>query len=152
MPLSFLPVRFCFLPGHFFLSLIFSLFGIAANRIKKYIGFNPIFITALWLPLEYVLNHNAYLGSIFTFSEIESTLLFRIASLFGLLMVSFLVVLINALFLIFSEHFVKALGSHTTFLVKDDKRPYPPFKEIILERSLYYLPNHRAPPQKSVPV
>lgn len=103
----------------------------------------------MWLPLEHALSHYAHLGSIFTFSETDSTLLIRFGSLFGMLMVSFVVVLINSLILIVLKRVIQALRSHATFPAKDDKRPYPPFKEIILERRWYYFPDVRDPPLPS---
>lgn len=133
----------------FFLSLIFSIFGIAVNRIKRYIGFNAILIAFLWLPLEYALSHYAHLGSIFTFSETDSTLLIRFGSLFGMLLVSFVVVLINSLILVVLKHVVQALRSRATFPAKEDKRLYPSFKEIILQRRWYYFPDVRDPPLPS---
>lgn len=136
----------------FLLSLVFSVFGIAVNRIKRYTGFNPLFIAALWLPLEYVLSHYAHLDSIFTISGTDSTLLIRIGSLFGMLLVSFAIVFINSLILLVLKRVVQALRSHTTFPAKDHKRLYPSFKDIILERRWYYFPDPRAPPIKIAPV
>jgi hypothetical protein len=62
------------------------------------------------------------------------------------LMVSFAVVLINSLILIFLKRVAQALSSPTTFPAKEDKRIYLPFKEIILQRRWYYFPDLRAPP------
>ncbi len=134
----------------FLLSLIFSAFGIAVNRIKKYTGFNPIFVAALWLPVEFAISHFAHLSSIFTFSETDSTLLIKIASLFGILTVSFFVVLINSLILIALRRAVQALHSRVAFPAKDDERHCLPFKETILQRRCYYYPRRRAPPIKAI--
>lgn len=131
------------------LNVLFVLYAIVVNRIKKHIGFNAIFIAALWLPLEYALSHYAGLGNLFAISANESSLLLRIGSLFGLLMVSFVVVLVNTLILIFFKHVVEALSSKATFPVKDAKRAYLPFKEILLEKRWYYFSAPRAPPALS---
>jgi hypothetical protein len=138
-------------PGAFLLkllalNLIFIAFGIAVNLFKKHIGFNVIFIAALWLPLEYALSHIAGLENLFTFAADKSNLLVRIGSLFGLLMISFVVVLVNSLLLILFKHAVEALQEKSTFPVKEAKRIYLPFKEIFLERRWYYFPDRRAPP------
>jgi len=138
-----------FLLELFLLCLVFSIFGVAVNRIKRYVGFNAvIFIAFFWLPLEYALSHYAHLGGIFTFSEIDSALLIRFSSLFGLLVVSFVVVLINSLILIILKRVAQALRSRSAFAAKDDKKPYPSFKETILQRRWYYFPDLRAPPIK----
>jgi apolipoprotein N-acyltransferase len=133
----------------FLLSLIFSAFGIAVNRTKRYIGFNAALIAVLWLPLEYFLTHYAHLGSIFTFPETDSALLLRIGSLFGILLVSFVIVLINLLILILLKRVVQALSAGKTFPAREDKRRYPTFKDIILQRRWYYFPDPRAPPLPS---
>jgi len=137
-----------FLLKLFVLNLIFCLYGIVVNRLKKCIGFNVIFIAALWLPLEYALSHYAGLENLFTFSPDKTGLpvLLRIGSLFGMLMISFIIVLINSLILIILRQVAQVLFSRGTLSIPDDKRPYPPFKEIILERRWYYFPDVRAPP------
>ena len=144
-------------PGAFLFTLVglialFALYGTVVNRIKKYIGFNVIFIAALWLPLEYTLSHYAGLESLFASSPDKTGLpvLLRIGSLFGMLMISFVVVLINSLILVILRHVAQVLLSRGTLSIPDDKRPYLPFKEIILERRWYYFPDVRAPPIRTV--
>jgi apolipoprotein N-acyltransferase len=139
-----------FLLKFLILCLVFSAFGIAINRTKRYLGFNAFLIPFLWLPLEYILTHYAHLGSIFTFSETDSTLLIRIGSLFGILMISFVIVLINSLILILLKRVSQALSSRAKSPAKGDKRIYLPFKEIILQKRWYYFPDPRAPPPPSI--
>jgi hypothetical protein len=147
------PTELWTIPGAFLLklfalNLIFCVYAITVNRLKRHIGFNVIFIAALWLPLEYTLSHYAGLENLFTLSPGKTGLpvLLRIGSLFGLLMISFIVVLINSLILIILRQIAQALLSCGALSIPDDKRPYPPFKEIILERRWYYFPDVRAPP------
>ena len=141
-------------PGAFLFTLVglivlFALYGTVVNRIKKYIGFNVIFIAVLWLPVEYALSHYAGLGNLFAQSTGESSLMLRIGSLFGMLMISFIIVLINSLILIILRQVAQVLLSRGTLSIPVDKRPYPPFKEIILERRWYSFPDVRAPPLSS---
>lgn len=141
-------------PGTFLFTVVglialFALYGTIVNRIKKHLGFNIIFIAALWLPLEYALSHYAGLENLFAISADENTLPLRIGSLFGMLMISFIIVLINSLILVILRQVAQALLSRGTLPIPDDKRPYPPFKEIILERCWYYFPDVRAPPLPS---
>lgn len=128
------------------LCFIFSAFGVAVNRTKRYLGFNAFLIPFLWLPLEYILDHYAHLGSIFTFPQINSTLLIRIGSLFGVLMISFVVVLINSLILILLKHVIQALKTRDSFPKREDKRVYFPFKGITLQKRWYYFNDPRSPP------
>jgi hypothetical protein len=139
------------------LNALFALYGTIVNRIKKHLGFNVIFIAALWLPVEYALSHYAGLESFFASSPDKTgwpvktglPVLLRIGSLFGLLMISFIIVLVNSLILIIIRQAAQALLSGGRFPIRDDKRPYPPFKEILLERHWYYFPDVRAPPRMS---
>jgi apolipoprotein N-acyltransferase len=82
----------------------------------------------------------------FAFSDADCTVLIRMGSLFGMLMVSFLVVLINSLILILLKRVVQALTSRATFPGEDDTKPYFYFKEIVLQKRWYCTPSPRAPP------
>ncbi len=138
-----------FLLKLFSLCIIFSAFGVAVNRINRYTGFNPIFIAALWLPFEYALCNYTHLENIFTFSGTDSTFLIRISSLLGILMVSFVIVLINSLILIAIRRAVQAFCSETKFSLEDKKISYPFFKEVILQKLCYYYPMRRTPPKRN---
>ncbi len=140
-------------PGAFLFTLVglialFALYGTIVNRIKKHLGFNVIFIAVLWLPVEYALSHYAGLENLFTLSPDKTGLpvLLRIGSLFGMLMISFIIVLVNSLILIILRQVAQVVFSRGTLSIPDDKRPYPPFREIILKRRWYYFPDVRAPP------
>jgi len=130
------------------LIVLFAFYASLVNRIKNHIGFNVIFIATLWLPLEYALSHYAGLENLFALSPDKTGLpvLLRIGSLFGLLMISFIIVLINSLILIVLRQVVQALLSCGTLSISDDKRSYPPFKEILFERRWFLFPDVRAPP------
>ena len=135
-----------FLLKLFSLNILFALYGTVVNRLAKRVGFNAVFIAVFWLPLEYVLRQYAHLSSIFTFSETDSTFFIRIGSLFGTLMVSFVVVLINSLIVVVSEHIVRALYSNATSPVENDERFYEEYWEYKLEKLWYYFTDSRAPP------
>jgi apolipoprotein N-acyltransferase len=135
-----------FLFNLFGLCLIFSLFCVAVSVVKKYAGFNPVFIAVLWLGIEYTLTHDPVLGNILTLPDTGSGFLIRFSSLFGILMVSFAVVLINSLLLILFKRLAQALCSRTTFATKKDQGFYSTFKQPTLKRHPYYFPTPRAPP------
>ena len=129
---------------------IFALYAAAVNRIGRHIGANAIFVAALWLPLEYALSHYSGLGSLFALSANESDLLVRIGSLFGMLMISFVIVLVNLIVLLFLRQVVQALCAKTGLPARTDKPAYLPFKEILLEGHWYYFSNPRAPPEQTL--
>lgn len=125
---------------------LFAIYAVTVNRIKKRFGINAIFIAALWLPLEYVISHFADLGYLFAVTPDESGLVLRLGSLFGLLMVSFVVVVVNALILISVRRIVRALHSHGRRSLPNYSRVKYSIEELFLERSWYCFPDVRAPP------
>lgn len=138
-------------PGEFFLkllflSLVFSIFGVSINLAKKYIGFYPIFTAALWLPVEYILTHYVGLKYIFTFALADSSITVRFASLFGCLMVSFGIMLINSLILMLIE---LVSNRDYSFRKKSFARRtifFSHYENSIQQRIWYYIINPRAPP------
>ena len=129
------------------LVVLFALYGAAVNRIKTRIGFNAIFIAALWLPLEYFLSEYANLEYLFAIATDESGFLLRIGSLFGMLTIPFVVVLINSLILVVLRQIVRVLLSCDRHPIPEKQRTSPPFKEITYERRWYCYPDVRAPPR-----
>jgi len=128
------------------LNFIVSVFGIGVNRINRYFGFNPIFIAVLWLPLEYGLTHYAGFDTIFAFANSGSGFVLRLASLFGFLIVSFCVILINSLILMMFEHTCFKGCSNSRFRFSKEKLFYWHFEDILPLKNLYYILDPRAPP------
>ena len=141
-------------PGSFFLnllllSLVFSTFGMVVNGVRKYIGFSPVFIAAIWVPLEYFLIKYPGMGGVLTFPTADSSGLIRFASLFGLLMVSFFIMLINSALFMLLEYV-----SQISFSIERLRFPYKKisfalFESIRSTKRWNYLPNLRAPPRSS---
>jgi apolipoprotein N-acyltransferase len=132
------------------LSLIFALFALGVNRVKKHLGLNPVFIALLWLPLEYFLKNYAHLGFIFSPGSTDSGFLFGIGSLFGLLMVSFFIVLINSLILVLLRQFHSSKPNRRKFPAKREISLYPRKSNIILDIIWYYSLVPRSPPKIKV--
>jgi apolipoprotein N-acyltransferase len=130
------------------LNALFALYGILVNTIASRIGFNAVFTAVFWLPIEYALSRCAHLGGVFSTPEANSSLLVGIGSLFGVLVVSFLVVLVNSLILIVTESLVRALWSRTAFprTSSADERFYLTFSQWITEKHWYSPIAARAPP------
>ncbi len=144
-------------PGPFLLkllalNLVFCIYALAVNRLRKTIGFHVIFVAALWLPLEYLLDSVVGIGSIFSLAAGDSSFVIRIGSLFGMLMISFVVVIVNSLILILLKELARALLTGRALVFTTPRRTYPPFKHITFQRRSYYFPDRRAPPPVHVPV
>ncbi|MEE9555514.1 MAG: hypothetical protein V3W18_14605 [candidate division Zixibacteria bacterium] len=128
------------------LVLIFSIFGIAVNRVKKYIGFYPVFIAALWIPLEYFLIRFAGINGILNFQSLAPGWLIRFGSLFGLLTISFIIILINSAILLLIERARKIRYSVSRLRFPNIAFIFSLLENTGYTRKWYYLPNLRAPP------
>ena len=124
----------------------FTLSRTIVNGTAQAVGFNAILLADLWLPLKRTPSRHTAPRSIFTFSETDSTLLIRIGSLFGLLMVSFVLLLINSLILVILKRVAQTLRSRATFPTEDDRRSCVSLKEAKPQRLWPHFPNPRAPP------
>ncbi len=139
-----------FLLKLFSLNIAFALFGLVINRVKKSLGFDPLFIALLWFPMEYVLIHYAGLGNLFSVSNNGSSLIVGFCSLFGILLASLAIVLINSLTLMVIKYVGQRLASDNISLSISDKKTYCLSHEVILERGWYYFSDIRAPPLKTI--
>lgn len=138
-------------PGDFLLnllllSLVFSIFGIAVNGVRKYIGFSPVFIATLWVPLEYFLIKYPGMGGILTFPTADSSELIRFASLFGILMISFFIILVNSIILMLIEYVSRIRFSIEVLRFPNARKSFPIFESIRSTKRWEHLPNLRAPP------
>jgi len=142
--LLFAPKTFLF--KLFALNVAFALFGLAINRVKRLLGFDPLFIALLWFPMQYVLIRYAHLGAIFFVSTGGSSLLIGFCSLFGVLLGSLVVVLGNSLMLLLVRYIGQCIFSNKKSVTTSDKEYYPPLDEVILKQRWYCFPDVRAPP------
>jgi hypothetical protein len=88
-------------------ALLFGPYSLLVNQIIRHSGRNVIFLAASWLPVEYVLTCLCPAGCLFSLRETDSAFLLRICSLFGVLAVSFLIVLANVLILLLTEYLTR---------------------------------------------
>ena len=128
------------------LNLIFSIFSLTVILAIRYLSFNPIFIAAFWLPLEYFLGYYAGFGNILTFAEIKSSFVIRFSSMFSCLMISFIIVLIKSIILMFIEHIYCKGNSDSKFRFSKEKLSCLCSENILPLKNWYYILNPRAPP------
>jgi len=128
------------------LILLFAIYAAFVSAVKKHLGFNAIFIAALWLPIEYVISHYANLEYLFAVVPDESGLMFRFGSLFGLLMVSFVIVIVNALILTTLGRILRALRSRDAHTITIENLVVAPSGGLLFERGWYCFPDVRDPP------
>ncbi len=129
------------------LSLLFAVYAATVNRIARHIGLNAIFIAVLWLPLEYTLNQIAFVDQILAFPQESSGLIMRVGTMFGMLMVSFVIMLTNLLILILIKEVMDALQSGAELHIERIGRPCSPADTPLSQEARYRFATPRAPPQ-----
>ena len=128
------------------LNAAFIVFAVTISRVKKTLGFNPLFIALLWFPIEYVLIHYAHLETLFSISNSGSSLMIGFCSLFGILLGSLAIVLSNSLLLLILIYVGRRILYHKGSLTESDNERYYVFDELIFEKRWYCFPDVRAPP------
>lgn len=136
------------LPKLLSLNLLFVLYSVAVNRMACHVGFNAVFVAVFWLPIEWSFNRFAQVGNVFGFAGTSSELVTRISSVFGALMLSFLVVLINSLIVIVSARLAHAEGSCARPCGRSSAACefHRWFEDIQLKLQWYYSASPRSPP------
>lgn len=129
-----------------FLCAAFMAFAIAVNLLKKKRFFNPAFIALLWLPIEYIHSHYIGTGGIFNLQDSGSGIVWRIMSLYGFLMVAFVVVAVNTLILLMIESFCKLSLPGFIFLFQFRKLFFFENDNIVFIKHRNFLPDLRGPP------
>ena len=130
----------------FTLTLGLTLYAVLVNRIKRYVGVNAVFIAASWLPVEYLLTHVLGLGRCFALATTEPSCLFRAASLFGLLLVSFVVLLVNTITLVILRYLAQKLFGPAPASEHSERSYFSLLGEAVPYRPPYLLPDVRSPP------
>jgi apolipoprotein N-acyltransferase len=132
--------------GAVFLSAVFAAFALIVRRTRQKLGFNPIFIAALWLPLEFLLMNNSGAAGFFSLFESDSALVIRFSTLFGVLMVSFAVVLINSLIAWLLKYLGDKLFATGKEVFARESALIIPYKNQIFRSGECHLPDCRGPP------
>jgi hypothetical protein len=117
--------------------------------LARYAGINAVVIALLWVPLEYGLTRLSNLNNIFLFPETNSVPLLKISSLFGVLMVSFVVVFVNSsLVVIFSDASERGRRSGTAHGVNGEAGLFAAPRERSINGLLFNNLGPRAPPRR----
>lgn len=128
------------------LNAAFIVFTLGVDRVKRSFGFDPLAIALIWFPIEYILISFANLGGVFSISQPGSKIVVEFCSLFGLVLVSLIVVLVNALILWFLEYARERIRPTYNVAKKKPKKHYPQFSQVVIEKYLNFLSGPRAPP------
>jgi len=138
------PQAFLFKLG--LLNVAFAIFGFAINRVRKHLGFNPLFIALLWFPLGFVLVQYTDVEGFFYQSHGSLHLVSGFGSLLGILIWSFIIILGNSLIVIFARDFLRKLFRRSKYRSQNDRQLLLQFAAPLFNRHWYCVPNRRAPP------
>ena len=123
---------------------VFALFAWVVNRLSQRIGINAVLLALLWLPMEWLLQHLVAVSSIDL--PFQPPVLSGIASLFGTLIVSFLIVLVNVLAVGLLSQITRWRWSRGTIHTREPRPSYHP-QSILHSISSCYPPSMtRGPP------
>lgn len=128
------------------LNILLVLYAVSVNRASKFVGFNAVLIALLWLPVEHLLGNYAGLSLSHALSESDSSLIIRLGSLFGMLIVSFAIVLLNSLLLIAIESIADSSRSSRFLGTEPDEIALLALEEDIPPRFWRSNPVPRGPP------
>ncbi len=130
-------------------TILFALWGWAAGLIRQYFGFSPIIVSGLWVFFELALIRLGYISGILA-SSIPSTPFFlRLATLFGLGIISFIVVLLDSLLIKAIEYAAKTLKARILgFSISEQSWDFAETCRLFSER-FYFIPQLRGPPVQS---
>ncbi len=148
-PTGSLPSPSAFPLTLFLLNVVFCLYAAAVNLVKRPFGFHAVLMAILWLSLEYALHELVPTTALFTNVVPDSDLLSRVGWLFGLLMVSLLIVLLNSLVLSIVRRFVRTDLLSAKTVTEADRLGAIDVIQKAAKTKPYFLPGRRAPPHLS---
>lgn len=126
---------------------MFTLLGAGIGLIRRRIGFNPILIALVWAFTEYILIKLGITVSLF--GKIEATLpvFHTLSTLFGLVIVSFIIVLVNSIIFLAVRKVARVTAGGRKFLSTKCLKSWDLRLEWQLPgRLFYFIPEVRGPP------
>ncbi len=124
-------------------------FGLVASRVARHVGPNAVLLAILWLPIEYLFGGAGVFTHILSAPPQDAAAITRIAALFGTLLVSFLVVFINALVLTVVSRLVHSRPMRLLLSAEVIPRCCDVFEPHVCKRIRLSQPFRRGPPSMS---
>jgi hypothetical protein len=124
----------------------FGFFAYIVRRATRKLGFDPLFVALVWLPIEFVLIRFAGLESIFTIADSGSPFIVRFCALFGVLLGSLVVLWSNSFLLLIIQRVGDRMPSRSRAPVEILQPAFASVTKEVSEGGSYSLPHVRAPP------
>ena len=126
---------------------VFVLFSFLVSRISSSIGFNPVIIATLWVLLELTLFQLGYSPELLTGTTAGGRLVQKTSIIFGLVSISFIVLLINGLLIAGFDRVLGCFKVKANHVGGSSSVQFGFFDRIHIFNSYsYQLPFRRAPP------
>ncbi len=127
---------------------LFALFGGAVGWTRQRWGFNPIIVALLWVAFELSLTKLGFVSSLLGEAQFSGPFFHGLAALFGFLIISFIVVLVNSLIVAAIDKVISL--AKTRKLVRSESERtwglYAPNR--VFAQKLYLVPEGRGPPSR----
>jgi len=125
---------------------LFAVFGWAVGWARKHWGFYPSIVAMLWVGLEITLMKLGFTGGLLVQDEFSNPFLHGLVGLFGFLIVSVIIVILNSLLVLAIVKTLVATRSKAD-IVKEVKRKWQfSFICYFAVKKIYTVPEGRAPP------
>jgi apolipoprotein N-acyltransferase len=128
------------------LGSVFWLYGCAVGWVYRRLGRNAILVALIWLPAEYLVSYQTDFTIVPMLVHGSGGFFVRIASLGGLLVLSFSVVLINLLILAAIDKIANVVSSGSAFHEKKIRQRHTDTSPVIEIGCSFLLPESRGPP------
>ncbi len=140
-----------FLYSFLLLNAIVATYALAARFLRARIGFNVIFIAALWLPMEFAITQSSVQGPTFLTPSIEGdAILLRIGMLTGTLGACFVVLVINSLLLAILDSLTSLDLASRAWIVMARPIAAEPIDHVVVIDEWYQFPDVKDPPVATV--
>jgi len=114
--------------------------------IKKNFGLNPVFISILWIAFEFVLIKLGFINDLLGGEVLSQRYFYGISTLFGFLIISLIIVIINALLIIAVNRFMCWAKSRQAQMPVGERTWNLYTKVGFFADNFYLSPDNRGPP------
>ena len=125
---------------------LFALFGWTVGWARNRWGFNPSIVAVLWVGLEIGLVKLGFASGIFGKAEFSHPFLHGLVGLFGFLVASAVIVLLNSLLVLAIIKTLELTRPKGKALKRNERIWQPPFTRNFFAEKVYIVPEGRAPP------
>ena len=125
---------------------LFAVFGWTVGWARKHWGFYPSIVAVLWVGLEIGLTKIGFAGGILGKAEFSNPFLHGLIGLFGFIIVSAIIVLLNSLLVLAIAETIKLTTSKKKNFQEGKRSRSFPFTRNFHTKKVFIVPEGRGPP------